>query len=259
MKQLKLGKMTTEELADWFGVTKKSYTNNREKYLEKLQLFANFEPIHGGVSITEIIYPEYDKLYKQKDDELVFKEIEYCVEKQEGLASIAGIGRKLAQTNEEYQNLSVSQCEKRISHATKRQFGEYCEDLFYDLYAGPKGKRERVWAIKLSNLNEYRMLTDQEREIWYQLLENWNKKKKGKDIEDEVSAIQKLAKGELTAQQFVAEWVARNGASFYSSVVDAFRTKTGKQIVFIAKYEIGNFQGTHFKGAKEADFCWPEE
>ena len=37
VKSLKMGKMENQEIADWFGVTKKTYTNAVPRYLEKLK------------------------------------------------------------------------------------------------------------------------------------------------------------------------------------------------------------------------------
>ena len=62
-KLLKMGKMETQEIADWFGVTKKTYTNSTSKYLEKLKEYAEFERVRGGVIIKKIYFSEYIKNY----------------------------------------------------------------------------------------------------------------------------------------------------------------------------------------------------
>ena len=41
--ELKLGKMTRAELAEWFGIKPRSYDNAKAKTLEELKLFADFE------------------------------------------------------------------------------------------------------------------------------------------------------------------------------------------------------------------------
>lgn len=245
--QLKIGKMTVAELAEWFGVTKKAYTNARAKYLEKLKLFADFSPIHGGVLIEEIYQSVYDKNLSQ-DDEKLFQEIQLCIQDQEGLASIAGIGRKLAVTEEEFQNLSISQRERRLSFAAKRQFGEYCafDSAITNACAGPKGRRERIWAIKLGNDNKYRHLTEQEQELWYDLLKEWNSDKSGAQVEKEIIAIEQLSRKEISPAQFLDTWFELNDDSFYNKTIQMFKMKTGLQIVFIARYEIGNFTENAF-------------
>ena len=145
--QLKLGKMTTQELADWFGVKKKTYTDKREKFLDKLKYFAEFEPVYGGVVIKEIYVEEYDKGIS-KDDEFFVQEIEKCVKEQNGLASISGVANIYSFTAEG-RDKSYSQNKRRMSAAAKRQFGNYG-----DKKGGLSGMREREWAIKLSDKNE---------------------------------------------------------------------------------------------------------
>ena len=59
--QLKLGKMTSAELADWFNITSSTYTHNRKKKLKELKIFADFKEIYGGVEITKVKIPIYAK------------------------------------------------------------------------------------------------------------------------------------------------------------------------------------------------------
>ena len=58
---LKLGKMTTQELSEWFGMSYGSFRNVKKKKLEELQNYACFEEVHGGVNITAIIKDTYNK------------------------------------------------------------------------------------------------------------------------------------------------------------------------------------------------------
>lgn len=58
---LKLGTMKKKELATWFGITEKSFENARKKYLQKLESFAKFIEIRGGVIIEEIYIPTFVK------------------------------------------------------------------------------------------------------------------------------------------------------------------------------------------------------
>lgn len=53
--------MTTEELAKWFGVTKKTFTNAKAKKLKELEFYAKFSSQKGSVNIEEIYIEEYDK------------------------------------------------------------------------------------------------------------------------------------------------------------------------------------------------------
>lgn len=59
--ELKLGKMTRAELAEWFGIKPRSYDNAKAKKLKELQIFADFEEVYGGVNIIKIKIPIYAK------------------------------------------------------------------------------------------------------------------------------------------------------------------------------------------------------
>lgn len=62
-KELKLGVMTNNELAEWFGIKTKTFTNTRVKKLEELKEYATFEAMSGKgkVNILEIKIPVYVK------------------------------------------------------------------------------------------------------------------------------------------------------------------------------------------------------
>lgn len=59
--ELRIGKMTNKELAEWFGIKPDTMTRHKKKKLEELQNYAFFEEIRGGVEITGIIKSEYNK------------------------------------------------------------------------------------------------------------------------------------------------------------------------------------------------------
>ena len=75
--ELKIGKMTNKELAEWFGLKPESFTRMKKKKLEELKEFCFFDEIYGGVNITAIINPTYIKnsqkirqIYEQGFEEL---------------------------------------------------------------------------------------------------------------------------------------------------------------------------------------------
>ena len=59
--ELKLGVMTNKELADWFGIKEGSFRRNKDKKLEELRNFAEFERKKGKIEIKKIIEPVYSK------------------------------------------------------------------------------------------------------------------------------------------------------------------------------------------------------
>lgn len=50
MMKLKLGKMTSREIAEWFGRSYYSYRNNIDKYLDQLGYYCEFEKVYGGIT-----------------------------------------------------------------------------------------------------------------------------------------------------------------------------------------------------------------
>ena len=71
MSQLKLGVMTTQEIAEWFGLKPKSYLNHRAEKLNQLKEYAEFTTEKGKINITKIIHPEYVKKSMNKNYTIV--------------------------------------------------------------------------------------------------------------------------------------------------------------------------------------------
>lgn len=58
--KLRLGKMKSKEIAEWFRITPSTFFNNKAKRLEELQAYCKFEDIgKKGVNILEIYHDEY--------------------------------------------------------------------------------------------------------------------------------------------------------------------------------------------------------
>ena len=61
MEKLKLGKMTSQELAEQMGIKYTTYRKCGKKYLSQLDNFCDYEKVYGGVMIKEIYQDVYDK------------------------------------------------------------------------------------------------------------------------------------------------------------------------------------------------------
>lgn len=61
MKELKLGKVKTKEIAEWFGITYGSYHNSKKKKIQELKQYCSFEEVYGGIIINNIYIKEYIK------------------------------------------------------------------------------------------------------------------------------------------------------------------------------------------------------
>lgn len=60
-KILTVGEKTNKELAEWMGISPKTFNNNKAKQLEKLKYFANFHLENKKVVIDEVFDPVYNK------------------------------------------------------------------------------------------------------------------------------------------------------------------------------------------------------
>lgn len=222
--KLKLGKMTSTELAQWFNISKKSFTNNSSRYLEKLNDFARFERVWGGVEILEIYLDEYVKGYNVIDDTYFNKEIDRCIKEQDGLASISGISNKAKLEVKEYAPLAESSLRYRMTKAAARGYGEN----------GSLGFREREWAIKLDDYNHYRALTAEEYGIFAEITSDYQSKVPEKSIEKEKLEI-RLREKEIDVDEYF-RLVDGQELSVFPQIMWEFSARTGLKLVLATGY-----------------------
>lgn len=231
VKSLKMGKMENQEIADWFGVTKKTYTNAVPRYLEKLKEYADFERVRGGVVIQRIYFSEYIKNYNFKDADYFNQEVTRCNRNQNGLASISGIARKARQEIEELNLLTERQLEKRFSDVALIHYGEYGS-----VEGGITGVREREWAIKLDDYNGYRSLTESEWKLFVEITGRLYSTEAEKIIKKKKLEKQ-LRKREIEIEEYF-EKIDEQGLDSFPQVLFEFKAQTGLQIVLASKYQI---------------------
>lgn len=68
--ELHIGKMSNQELADWFGITLKSYTNNRVKKLDELRWYCDYDVVRGGVNVKYLRHLVYQKNFSKIGQEV---------------------------------------------------------------------------------------------------------------------------------------------------------------------------------------------
>jgi hypothetical protein len=222
--KLKLGKMTSTELALWFNISKKSFTNNASRYLDKLNDFARFERVWGGVEILEIYLDEYVKGYNIVDDSYFDKEIDRCIKEQDGLASISGMANKAKLEVKEYEGLADSSLRYRLSKAAARGYGPN----------GSHGFREREWAIKLDDYNHYRPLSDEEYRIFAEVTSEYQGKHPDKSIEKEKLEI-RLREKEIDVDEYF-RLVDSQELSVFPQIMWEFSARTGLKLVLATGY-----------------------
>jgi hypothetical protein len=161
--KLKLGFMTNQELADWFGITLKTLTNTKKIYMERLEPFAKFKTVRGGVVIEEI---SIEKYIKNLNDDVRFY-LEEVKKANDNLASIAGISEALIANSPEFHDCSFSTLKRRMRKAGIKAFGVTVDPESKGIY----GSREYAWVIKLYDKpNHYRHLTAEENELFLSLI-----------------------------------------------------------------------------------------
>ena len=224
MKNLKLGKMTGQEIAEWMGISfKGTYSKNPKKYLSQLDNFCDYEKVYGGVVIKEIYQDTYDKNIEEKYDKLY---IESLV-KHNNLITVSG-------TAEEH---DVSRY--YMTKSRNRLFGNKPANINLT-NTGLLGQRTTVWAIKLEGTNNYRMLTVEEDELFDNLIKNVYGKIEGKQTKALKLLEKECAKQKMTVAEF-QEIRKEKGLDFFGNVLCKFKETTGYQIVSATQHDVMNF------------------
>lgn len=229
--KLKLGVMTNCELAQWLGISTKALTNTKQAYLQKLEPFAKFTPVRGGVNIEEIYIEEYIKNFNPKgDDALYLKAVQ---EAPDHLTSISGIVAKLVM-EPEFKGISSRTLEGRISKAGVRAFGVTGDPKSRGLC----GSRDYIWAVKLYDRpNHYRRMTDEENEIYTQLISAYclgepEKISRAALLEDAFLHSESMTKEEYF------ELKIELGLDYFTEIITQFKHKTGLQLARATLHEI---------------------
>ena len=227
--QLKLGLMKNAELAKWFDITEKTYTNNRLGYLEKLTPFAEFTVVRGGVSISQIYIDTY---IKNLDDDvkLYLQEVKRA---EDNLTSISGISELLCET-EEFAAVPLRTMKDRMSRAGKKAFGITAEPESRGLY----GSREYVWAIKLYDRpNHYRNFTEQEKKEFDALTEGFYSTS-AERIQKEALLERAYREDNSMSKEEYFKKKEELGLDTFSEVIWQFKARTGLQVVHATAHEI---------------------
>ena len=158
MKELKLGIMNNQELADWFGVTLTSFKSNKKNKLEELKLFARFEEMKGKVDIKEIFEPVYDKQQKKTLKRVVDKIDK--VWSEDGLDSCSRVGYEICELLE--QEGLVRKPDTIVAYTRQGRNELYGKPF---LEEGKLGKCVYIWCKRDAETGEYSFLTEEEQAI----------------------------------------------------------------------------------------------
>ena len=226
---LHLGKMTGQELADWFGITLKSYQNGRKNYLEKLEDFCEFNEGRGYVEIIDIYYAEYIK--NLDNDARIYLTV--VKQSRDHLCSISGIAEVLLNMPE-FANCSYETLRKRMRKAGIKAFGVTKDEDSRGFY----GSREYVWAIKLYDApNHYRHFTPDEEKRFDEIISGFYTTQP--ERVKKMALLEKVFQDDdsMTKEEYFQKKAALNLDVFFD-VIQLFKKETGLQVVHATAHDI---------------------
>lgn len=226
---LKLGKMTSPEVAEWLGIKYGTYRKKKEQYLSRLTEFCNYELVYGGIIVKEIYIPVYDKTLRTKCDKLYLDEINRCIQEQDGLSTISGMARKMVR---EGKFDSVSTARRQLAQSGNRLFGKIVELTG----KGIAGTRERIWAIKENDYNRYRLMNQEEEKRFNEIIELYytsdvDRVKKAALLEETYKNSEDMTKEEYFEQK------ERLGLNIFRDCIFQFANETGLMVVHCTKHD----------------------
>lgn len=190
METLKLGRMTNDELANWFDVQPETLRKKRANYITKLEEYCEFENLRGAVNITKIYNDIYikrnSKAYQYYLDNLPkvwhFNQIETC-------------SRVAAELFKPENNIKESTGEKYTIAARDEIIGKptdhtnsHCYYCLAKLYRGAEKKD-----------NRYEPLTEQDEQIMTEL---YNKYYGTKDqVKKRMLTLEKVRHNEISKEE----------------------------------------------------------
>lgn len=208
--ELHLGKMTGREIAEWLGISYKTYCKNPAKQLAKLEDFCLFTRVYGGVEITEIWYKYYHKNFVAETHAKVLAEI-----KQNPVNTIVSLAQATGFTR--YQiNKTCNLCFGKMSRASHTS-------------SGIMGMRTRCWGVRLSE-GSYRLLSDEEMTLFKQCArDHFDWVEEMGTYFDEGTENMSLEEHQMVMTQLQQ--------SFYENVIQRFEGAIGHKVVRVTVFE----------------------
>ena len=230
MTSLHLGKYTNKELAEWFGIKTETFTRYKKKKLEELKNFADFDEIYGGIYITNIKEPTYNK-NSQKIRELYQKGFE---ELRSPIDTVSNINNKIFEKyGKELTTLSSPQSGYHYAIEVRNaNYGIPFKDV------GKLGRCYYLWCkVEKRSNNElyFVQLSPEEEQKKKVLLKQFF----GTDEEKDILIAQMVDSGEITeaeAYRLTREYRGLNNAGFMG-FLKKLEKEIGAKIVRATKFE----------------------
>lgn len=243
--ELKLGKMTNQELAEWFGISISSFKNRKKSKLKELDAFAKFKDVYGGVEILEIYNPVYSKK-GSASKQIIFDE--FLNEWNEsGLDTVSNVTKKIYFKRGNDLTVVEQTGYRYALQARDEYFGKPYLDM------GKLGKCMYVWCKKevtdegviiLSLFNE------EEQAIKKELMTKYFKT----DEEKDVMLAEMVKAGEITKEQAYDKMTEMRGLNeegfmgFKVALEEALGASIVKGTVIERKPDFNKENGMKFLG-----------
>lgn len=124
MSELKLGKMTTQELADWFCTSKNNFSKHKTTFMQKLRDYCEFEAIYGGVIVSKISKYVY---VKNPNYQIVVDNIENTWS-ETGLDTCAHVGEQIYEKHKDQLKVKVETTQRHTAQARNEKWGNPKEE-----------------------------------------------------------------------------------------------------------------------------------
>jgi len=175
--ELHMGKMTNQELADWFGIKIGSFKAKKKNKLEELKDYAEFDEVYGGVNIKDIYNETYSKK-GSKAKQIIFESVPIEWDKS-GLDTVANVTDKIYKKHMNELTVVRDTTYKYALQARNEFFGKPF------LNVGSLGKCSYIWCKKEELEDGTALLTpfsEEEQAIKRELMKKYFSTDEEKDI-----------------------------------------------------------------------------
>ena len=217
-KKLELKIYSNKELAEWFGITANSFSNQKEKKLKELRAFADFEQVGNKQKKVKITYI-YEPVYS-KQGCATFNKIKDQVDEvwdESGLDTCKRVSEKIMEKN----NYALTVKDSTVYNYTRKS-----RDILYgkpfDGVGGTLGSCRYSW-VKEEKDGSLRELTQEEQDIKDKLI----KKYYGDATEKQILVHGMVEAGEITKEEawdVLTKMTNMNRTGFYTFLKELQKT-----------------------------------
>lgn len=167
MTELVTGVIKTQELAEWFGIAKTTFANNRLKRLEELKEYADFVVLSAKqINITKVKCPIYVKKHS-KNYEIIKKQIPKTWN-PDGIDTCKRVSNQIYLDRNNELTLSQSTTYVYTTKAKNDLYGK-CGSK----YGGSIGYSRYIWGIWDADQQKYVKLNAEQTKIKNELLQKY--------------------------------------------------------------------------------------